>query len=142
MEPRSKHCALVGYDNSLRSVLYYNTDTHKVLTLRNFRFLDPLHATLEHILIMLDDVVHEGEPKGGTQNIIKDGSDDQPEAGPSAPRKWPADEEAEGSTVRRTQGKKVKYKHLNDPFSDEEVMSAKQITNLLEGDDDDQPTLD
>jgi hypothetical protein len=31
---------------------------------------------------------------------------------------------------------------LNDPFSDEEVMSAKQITNLLEGDDDDQPTLD
>ena len=42
----------------------------------------------------------------------------------------------------RTRGKKVDYKHLNDPFTDEEVMCAKQITNLLEGDDDDQPTLD
>jgi len=102
MEPRSKRRALVGYDDGLRSVLYYNADTCKVLTSRNFQFLDPSHATPEHILIMLDDVVHEGEPEGGTQNIVKDGSDDQPEAGPSAPQKRPADEEAEGSMARRT----------------------------------------
>jgi hypothetical protein len=87
MELRSKCRALVGYDDGSRSVLYYNTDTRKVLTLRNFQFLDPSHATPEHILIMLDDVVCEGEPEGGTQNIVKDGSDDQPEAGPSAPQK-------------------------------------------------------
>jgi hypothetical protein len=79
---------------------------------------------------MPDDVVHEGEPEGGTQNIVKDGSNDQPEAGPSAPRKRPADEEAEGSTVQQTQGKKVDYRHLNNPFSDEEVMSAKFQTYL------------
>ena len=87
IEPRSKHRALVGYDNSSRLVLYYNADTHKVLTLRNFQFLNPSHTTPEHILIMLDDVVCEGEPKGGMQNIIKDGSIVQPEAGPSTPRK-------------------------------------------------------
>ena len=91
---------------------------------------------------MPDDVVCEGEPKGGTQNIVKDASDVQPEAGPSTPRKRTTDEVVEGSTTRRTRGKKVDYKHLNDPFTDEEVMCAKQITNLLEGDDDDQPTLD
>ncbi len=142
MEPRSKHCALVSYDDGLRSVLYYNADTHKVLTSRNFQFLDPSHATLEHILIMLDDVAHEGEPKGGMQNIIKDASNVQLEAGPSTPQKWTVDEVVEGSTMWQTWGKKVDYKHLNNPFSDEEVMSAEQITNLLEGDDDDQPTLD
>ena len=102
MEPRSKRRALVGYDDGSRSVLYYNADTRKVLTSRNFQFLDPSHATPEHILIMPDDVVREGEPEGSTQNIIKDGSNDQPEAGPSAPQKRPADEEVEGSTARRT----------------------------------------
>ncbi len=142
MEPRSKRRALVGYDDGSRSVLYYNADTHKVLTSRNFQFLDPSHATPEHILIMPDDVVCEGEPKGGTQNIVKDASDVQPEAGPSTPQKRTADEVVEGSTIWQTRGKKVDYKHLNDPFTDEEVMCAKQITNLLEGDDDDQPTLD
>jgi hypothetical protein len=37
-------------------------------------------------------------------------------------------------------GKRIDYKCLDDPYSDKETMSAEQIMNLLEGDDD-QPTL-
>jgi len=33
-------------------------------------------------------------------------------------------------------GKRINYKHLDDPYSDEETMSAEQIINLLKGDDD------
>ena len=145
MEPRSKRRALVGYDDGSKSVLYYSAESRKVLTSRNFKFLDPSHADPERILITPDDAVREGEPDGGTQNIVRDVSDVQPEAGPSVPRKRSADadEDAVESTTRcRTRGKKVDYRHLNDPFSDEEAMSAEQLTNLLEGDDDDQPTLD
>jgi hypothetical protein len=145
MEPRSKCRALVGYDDSSKSVLYYSAESRKVLTSQNFKFLDPSHADPERILITPDDAVREGEPDGGMQNIVRDVSDVQLEAGPSVPRKRSvdADEDAvESTTRRRTRGKKVDYRHLNDPFSDEEVMSAEQLMNLLEGDDDDQPTLD
>ena len=97
MEPKSKHHALVGYDDGSKSVLYYNADTCKVLTSRNFQFLDPSLATLEHILIIPGDVVCKGEPEGGTQNIV---SVDQPVAGPSTPWKRPADKELEESMTR------------------------------------------
>ena len=75
MEPRFKRWALVGYDDGLKSVLYYSAESHKVLTSWNFKFLDPSHSDLECILITLDNAVREGEPDSGTQNIIHDVSD-------------------------------------------------------------------
>jgi hypothetical protein len=79
---------------------------------------------------MPHDVMREGESSTGDPHSIE--GVDQPEAGPSIPRKRLAEVDVEGSMTRRTRGKKVDYKHLNDPFSDEEVMSAEQITNLRE----------
>ena len=38
-------------------------------------------------------------------------------------------------------GRRVDYQHLNDPWQDDESMNAEELTNLLEGDDD-QPTLE
>ncbi len=38
-------------------------------------------------------------------------------------------------------GKRIDYKHLDDPFSDKETMKAEELTNLLDSDDD-QPTFD
>jgi len=53
------------------------------------------------------------------------------------------DKDAEESAMQQqTQGKKVNYRHLNDPYSDKKVISAEQLINLLEGDDNNQPTLD
>jgi len=40
----------------------------------------------------------------------------------------------------QTRGKRVDYGHLHDPFSDDEVINTEELTNLLEGDDD-QPTF-
>ena len=63
---------MVGYDNSSKSVLYYSAETQKVLTLRNFHFLEPSDAPadLKQVIIMTNDVVHKGESMGDTQNTV------------------------------------------------------------------------
>ena len=43
--PRSKRCLFVGYEDGSHSVTYYNPETRRVLTLRNFRFLNNLPNT-------------------------------------------------------------------------------------------------
>ena len=46
LQPHSKAQIFVGYDNGSKSVLYYNTETRKVLTSCNFHFLNlPEHQT-------------------------------------------------------------------------------------------------
>jgi transposase InsO family protein len=128
MEPRSRRRALVGYHDGSKSVLYYNAETRKVLTSRNFRFLEPSDTVPERLIITPDnDAAREGEQISGTRLIVSA----DPQAGPSIPRKRPAEADVEGSTTRRTRGKVVDYKQLNDPFSEEEVMSAEQLTNLV-----------
>jgi hypothetical protein len=69
---------------------------------------------------MPHDVTREGESSTGDPCSIE--GVDQPEARPSIPWKQLAEADVEGSTTQRTRGKKVDYKHLNDPFSDEEVL--------------------
>ena len=137
MEPCSKCHALVGYDDGSKSVLYYSAETHKVLTSRNYHFLDPSDSILEpeQLLVIPDDAVREGEPRNDVWNIT------DAEAGPSGPLKCKCEDNVEGSLKRQTRGKKVDYGHLHDPFSDKEVMNAEELTNLLKGDDD-QPTFD
>ena len=140
MEPKLKRRALVGYHDGSKSVLYYNADIRKVLTSQNFCFLDPSDASPEQILIMPNDVAREGESGRGMWLIT---CADPSEAGPSSliPQKRHAEDNIEESTMRRTRGKRVDYKHLADPFSDDEAMNAQEITNLLKGNDDDCPTL-
>jgi hypothetical protein len=135
MESKSKHRALVGYKDGSKSVLYYNVETRKILTSRNFRFLEPAIPTLEHLLITPDD---EGESRDAMDIVT--GTLGEPSGSSLNPLKRRAEEEAEGST-RRTRGRRVDYQHLNDPWQDDESMNAEEITNLLEGDDD-QPTLE
>ena len=102
MEPRSKRQALVGYDDSSKSVLYYSAESRKVLTSRNFKFLDPSHADPECILITPDNAAREGEPDGGTQSILHNVSDVQPEAGPLVSWKCSTDidKDAEEGTMQ------------------------------------------
>ncbi len=56
------------------------------------------------------------------------------------PLKHKCEDNVEGSSKHQIRGKKVDYGHLHDPFSDNEVMNTKELTNLLKGDDD-QPTF-
>ena len=57
---RAAVTALVSYKDGSKSVLYYNAETQKILTSRNFRFLEPSIPSLEHLLIMPND---EGESR-------------------------------------------------------------------------------
>jgi len=134
MEAKSKWHALVGYDNRSKSVKYYNAETWLILTLRNFHFLEPSETsdTLEQLLIAPDDVACKGESWDDTRNTMDTWIVDA-EPGPSSSRKRPAEDDAKGS-LRKTRGKRVDYKHLDDPFSDDEAMSTEELTNLLEGD--------
>jgi len=58
---------------------------------------------------------------------------------PKNPLKHRAEGDIDGS-LHRTRGRRINYKHLSDLWQDNETMLAKEIMNLLEGDDD-QPTL-
>ena len=89
---------------------------------------------------MPNDVVCEGESGRGMRLIS---CTDLSQAGPLSliPQKRHAEDNIEESTMHRTRGKRVNYKCLADPFSDDEAMNAQEITNLLKGNDDDCPTL-
>ena len=142
MEAKSKRQALVRYEDGSKSVKFYNAETQLVLTLRNYRFLkpsDPSKAIPEQLSIAPDDVARKGESMGNAWNT-GDARNVDAKPGPLNPQKRTAEDDAEGSS-RKTRGKRVNYKHLDDPFSDDETMSAEELTNLLEGDPD-QPTFD
>ena len=59
---------MVRYNDSSKSVLYYSAETRKILTSRNFRFLEPSDTPTdpEHIMIMADDVACEEESQDDT----------------------------------------------------------------------------
>ena len=62
LQPRSKRYLFVGYDDGSKSVRYYNPETRKVLTSRNFRFLDNLPPSPSPPeLILIDSVVPREE---------------------------------------------------------------------------------
>ena len=71
MLPKSQHKSLVGFDDRSKSVLYYNPETRKVLTSRNYRFLKPpiTQSPPEEIKIN-PDTLREGETGTGTQNAM------------------------------------------------------------------------
>jgi hypothetical protein len=132
MEPKSKCRALVGYEDGSQSVLYYNAETRKILISRNFHFLEPSDATPERLLITPDD---EGESRSATDIVTG------MQSSCLNPLKRRAEDDIDGS-LRRMRGRRIDYQHLSDPWKDNETMFAKEITNLLEGDNDDQPTFE
>jgi len=99
MEPCSRRCALVGYDDSSKLVLYYSAETWKILTLRNFCFLEPSDTPTdpERIVITANDVAHKGESWGNAWNTIDTWSiDAKPK--PSNSQKWQVEDNIERST--------------------------------------------
>src|SRR5882762_1804194 len=66
MLPKSKRCIYVGYDDGSNSVKYYNAETRKVLTSRNFRSLQlPIHPKSPEPVAITPDIQHEGESGAG-----------------------------------------------------------------------------
>jgi len=129
---KSHRKMFIGFDNGAKAVRYYNPDSHKVLTSRNFRFLTlDDKGSCDDEIVVTPNISHEGELEGGTQatrdvthgglstervpdnlcdsTILRDDHD-------SLKRK----REELNNEPRKTCGKKVDYKKLNNPFSDSE----------------------
>ena len=143
LQPKSKQQLFVSYDNGSKSVKYYNPETRKVLTTRNFKFLTNFpetEAPAEPIVIDSAPVVpHEGERGGGATNNANAINNTLQTGRQHNLNKQQAEEltkQKEGLTnmTKTPEGKlrnknPVDYKKMNDPFG--EVMEKEiEISHL------------
>jgi len=125
--PRSKQQIFVGFDSGSKSIKYYNPETRRVLTSRNYQFLSNLPKETgmpEPILVELPPtMLREGEHDDGNNDTLQLGSQHNK-------RKRQYEEPNQGEDTKPTNTEPpqrklrtktpVNYRHLNDPFSDEE----------------------
>ena len=111
MEFKSRRQVFVGYDDGSKSVKYYNAETCKILTSRNFHFLSLTDETPPEPIAITPDAPGEGEPEGSTQPQSGNQSD-------SLKRK--RTEEKEPQNQRCTRGIRIDYRYLQNSFPDEE----------------------
>jgi hypothetical protein len=118
---KSKQQIFVGYDDGSKSIKYYNSDTRRVLTSRNYQFLTNLPkepGTPEPIQVDLSPAVpHEGEHDNGDYNLSTLQSGSQRNQ-----KRYREEPQNEDETTQRKLRKKtpVDYRRLNDPFTDED----------------------
>jgi len=153
MLPKLQRWSLVGFDDGLKLVKYYNAETWKVLTSQNFHFLSQSQSQSPLEEIKVDpNALREGELgvamptvriqglKGSVHESNTHEPDAESEGGqdegtlqrePNLKRKW-TDKETENkdSTLCRTRGKWVDYRHLNDPFLDDEDEDINVVTDI------------
>jgi hypothetical protein len=120
IQPKSKRRAFVGYEDGSNSVNYYNVETCKILTSRNFRFLTLTeNGTPPEQIEVATNQPLEGEmmgsvrPMGLTKNLTE-------KPGDSSKRKREESEEEEDiDAPPRTRRKCVDYRRLQNPFAHE-----------------------
>ena len=110
MLPKSQRRIYVGFEDGSKSVKYYNADTRKILTSRNYNFLTTTNSTPPEEIRVAPDLPHEGEMENDTRPLVAD----------SQKRKFVEEEEPElvQRTSKRT--KRIDYRYLNNPFEDED----------------------
>ena len=103
---KSQKRAYVGYEDGSKSVKYYSADTRRILTSRNYRFLNVVNVTPPEEIVVAPDLPHEGETNKDTLQTSSD----------SRKRKVIDEGDHRESSKR---AKRVDYRYLNDPFEDE-----------------------
>ena len=117
MLPKSNERLLVGYNDGACAVKYYHRETCKILTSRNYQFVEknyklpPVPDQGSHIKIECNN-----KPIQSTKGVPRPSVRSEEL---SWPKKRPADGEIE-TEMRQTRGACVDYKQLDDPFSDSE----------------------
>src|SRR5271156_872706 len=132
METKSRQRLFMGYDDGSKSIKYYNAETRKVLTSRNFRFLSLTNDESPPELIEITpDAPHEGESERSTPPTSGNNGD-------SSKRKRDEEEEPQ----RRTRGIRIDYRYLHNPFPDEDddvnehtFSSDEQLYAIIAGDE-------
>jgi hypothetical protein len=149
MLPKSKRKVYVGFDDGAKAVKYYNAETRKVLTSRNFKHLNP-PQTIEppEPVILTPQPRHEGESGGsGDMPLLGvPGPDDETRDLEPGKRKRKRVEEPIDVDVdepRKTRGIRTDYRQLQDPFEEEddetsltfEALSIEELYALIAGDE-------
>ena len=116
---KSTRRAYVGFEDGPKAIKYYNADSRKVLTSRNFRFLSPPKDTPPEEIVVAPDVPREGELRGSTQPPgHKEPRGDV--CGSKRKRSEKDEDDVDLDAPRKTRGKRPDYRLMNDPFPDEE----------------------
>src|SRR6202051_3857326 len=130
MLPKSKRCIYVGSN----SVKYYNAETRKVLTSRNFRSLQPsIHPKSPEPVVITPDIQHEGE--SGAGHMLQSGVTPEakrlgePDGSRKRKRSVENPEDMDIEQPRRTCGLRPDYRYLSNPFGYE---GEEEATNILE----------
>jgi hypothetical protein len=140
MLPKSKRRAYVGFDDGTNVVKYYNAETCKVLTSRNYRNLNPpTSPTPDETIEVTPDVQREGESGGNTlQPGITGSKDLDPEGRKRKQNSNVGDVDI--NEPRKTRGKRTNYRFLQDPFPDEEednetFLMIEEVYAIIAGDE-------
>ena len=154
MLPKSKRQVYVGFDDGAKAVKYFNAETRKVLTSRNFRTINPPPETPPEPIIITPAPQHEGESGRSDMPLVgeKD-SDGTNQDQPNQRKRKRREEGAEKTSVdtvepRKTRGIRTDYKHLNergnrteyleDPFNegdDETSLITEEMYAVIAGDE-------
>ena len=135
--PKSKRRAYVGYDENSKSVLYYNAQTRKILTSRNFVFLTAKIPETEGDILIKETPTCEdnrdAEQEHGEEQDVHGEKEIQPHTSKATAKKRNA---VSLRAPRKRRGATPDYRRLNDPFEDDE--SEYEHRNL---DDEDEENL-
>jgi hypothetical protein len=138
MLPKSKHRVYVGFDEGTKAVKYYNAETRKVLTSRNYRHLNTETNCQPMDNIEIPVAPREGETVTDTPGVT--GSDQNLEP-TKRKRNVEVEEEVDIDELQRMRGIRADYKHLHDPFPDEEddkneiFLTMEEVYAIIAGDE-------
>jgi len=136
MLPKSKRRIYVGYDDGSKSVKYYNAETRKVLTSRNFKSLNlAIDRKSPEPVVITPDILHEGEsgadhmPQSGVMPEAEGSSETDGSRKRKRSVEIPIDVDI--NEPRKTRGLRPDYRYcyLNNIFGQED---DEEETNLLE----------
>ena len=129
--PKSKRRAYVGYNDASKSVLYYNAETRKILTSRNYVFLTPREKEPDEEIVVKLTPTHEGEHEETNVHgarLPKEPAILNKPAEPDASRK--RKEPPRQDEPRRTRGIRKDYRQLADPFTSENETDDEEEDDL------------
>lgn len=118
LQPKSSKRLFLGYDDGSKAIKYFNSETRRIMTSRNFRFLTPpSESPPEPMAIILHDAQVEGEREG---NALRSNGSNEGAIGEKRKRNVSDIGGEEGPPRKLRDKARINYRYLNDPFPDEE----------------------
>jgi len=121
--PKSQRHAYIRNKDVSKSVIYYNAQTKKILSSRNYVFLNIKQPEPPEDIIISNTPLREGECEG------KDAQEGDPE--PHPPEPSTSQQRQPSLEPRKTRGVRWDYNQLNDPYTSEEDLAIDEPEESL-----------